>query len=39
MSTSNMPVITLGEFIEIIKLQMSEGNTRPLMGLGLGGIG
>lgn len=34
-----MPLITIDTFIEIIKRQLNEGNLRPVMGLGKGGIG
>lgn len=34
-----MPVITIADFSEIIKRQLSEENYRPIMALGRGGIG
>lgn len=39
MENNNIPIITLENFIEIIKRQLSENNYRPIMGLGKGGIG
>ena len=39
MAESNLPAITIGDFVNIVKLQLNEGNYRPLFGLGKGGIG
>lgn len=39
MATNNLPVVTVAQFSEIVKLQLSEKNYRPIFGLGKGGIG
>lgn len=39
MSNSNMPIVTVKQFSNIIKEQMAEGNTRAIFGIGKGGIG
>lgn len=39
MANSNLPVVTVKQFCDIVKLQMVEGNKRPIFGLGKGGIG
>lgn len=39
MANMNCPGVTIDDFKNIIKAQMIEGNTRPIFGLGLGGIG
>lgn len=39
MSNGNMPVVTVSQFTEIIKLSFEEKNYRPIFGLGKGGIG
>lgn len=35
----NMPIVTVEEFNKIIEEQLTEGNLRPVFGLGKGGIG
>ena len=39
MSEKNMPIISVADFSEIIKMQLAEHNYRPIFGLGKGGIG
>lgn len=39
MGNLGIPVVTVKQFTEIVKMQMNEGNTRPIFGLGKGGIG
>ena len=39
MASNNLPVVTVNEFVNIIKQQIVEGNKRPIFGLGKGGIG
>lgn len=39
MSDSNMPVVSISTFIDIIRMQFEEDNLRPIFGLGKGGIG
>lgn len=36
---NNVPVVSVEDFIKIIKLQIEENNKRPVFGLGKGGIG
>lgn len=36
---SNIPSVTIGTFVEIVKRQLLEENYRPIFGLGKGGIG
>lgn len=36
---SNLPLVTVAEFSEIIKQQFLDGDMRPVFGLGKGGIG
>ncbi|MBO5388434.1 MAG: hypothetical protein J6A59_09875 [Lachnospiraceae bacterium] len=39
MSNLGIPIVTVKQFTEIVKMQLDEGNTRPIFGLGKGGIG
>lgn len=39
MANSNLPVVTVEQFTQIVEMQMQEGNKRPIFGLGKGGIG
>lgn len=39
MAENNLPSITVEHFYDIIKMQLSENNYRPIFGLGKGGIG
>lgn len=39
MNNSGIPVVTVKQFTDIVKMQLEEGNTRPIFGLGKGGIG
>lgn len=36
---SNIPSVSIGTFVEIVKRQLAEENYRPIFGLGKGGIG
>lgn len=36
---NNIPIVTVSEFAEIIKQQFTDGDFRPVFGLGKGGIG
>lgn len=36
---SNLPVVNVKQFTQIVELQFKEGNKRPIFGLGKGGIG
>lgn len=36
---SNLPTVTVEEFTTIVRMQFNENNTRPIFGLGKGGIG
>lgn len=36
---SNLPVVNVEQFTSIVEMQLEEGNTRPIFGLGKGGIG
>ena len=38
-SSSNLPVVTVKQFCQIVRMQFEEGNKRPIFGLGKGGIG
>lgn len=39
MTNTNIPAITIKEFIDIVEMQLREHNMRPVFGLGKGGIG
>ena len=39
MGNSNLPVVTVKQFTNIVRMQIEEGNKRPIFGLGKGGIG
>lgn len=39
MATNNLPVVTVEQFCEIVRMQIAERNYRPIFGLGKGGIG
>lgn len=36
---NNMPIISIGDFVEVVKEQLDEENYKPVFGLGKGGIG
>lgn len=38
-TTSNLPIVNVEDFSNIIKMQFNERNYRPIFGLGKGGIG
>lgn len=39
MKSSNLPSVTVADFLKIVKMQFEEKNFRPIFGLGKGGIG
>lgn len=39
MANENFPVVTVGQFNQIVRMQFEENNKRPIFGLGKGGIG